>query len=515
MARNKRKRKGAGATAGELSRVRAEMHGGYAIEESGIRRAVFWPSFDPKQELTRWDLETQWRFARYLYANFSEIKALVKAMVRATGVLMPNPRTTDREWNVLARAAFLRRVMNPRTYDRAGKLNWVTGQLWIERHAVKEGDNLTVLVRSKSGNAQAAFYAAPQIGNPPGAGENWVDGVKMGADGAAVAYCVRNYSGGDSVAVPAASAFLYGHDMEPEAARCGSELVTALDDASDVYETKQYTKTGLKAAAAFAFVETMPSGGKAAVLAENRRREAAGLPPIEPKGVEVAGSKVLVLEEGHKLETLHDSRPSNESRAFNKDLIRSLAYSVGLDPELVYYLADMSSASVRLSLGNLKEWRDLRIADRKPWASMQWRYFIADEMRHGRLRRCRDRHWGDVEWVNMPDKTIDRGREANAVISLTREGLADVDSYLLAAEGMTFLDLVERRAHALGEARVIAEAHGCTLEELFPGAVGSVPPSTRGAAHGESPYHEAGIDIEPESAPEDEGRGKHPGKDEE
>lgn len=506
MSKRKR-RKAVAAVQGQ--QLNPQMFGHYDVERGGTRKVTFWPGFDPQQELSRYDLEVIWKVGRSLFTNFGEVAMLVKTMVHCTGVLMPLPMTLDREWNALARRAFLRRVMSPALFDRAGKKNWVTAQLWIEKWAVIDGDCLTVLTKSGGGNAQFAFYRAPQVDDPKGRkGSGWVDGVQRDIGGSAVAYNVRSYTGGDDAVVPARAAILYSHDAEVEGARHASEIVAAMTDSRFIWEVKGLTKSALKVAASMAVVETVQAGagGQAAMVQamKTARGEADAAPPPPPLVVD--GSKVVQLDAGHKLELLHDNRPSSEARAFNKDLVRSLAYAVGLDPEVVFYVADMGGPSARFSLGKLKEWRELRAADREVWCNAVYRYVLADEMKHGRLRRCRDRNWLDVQWVNLPDKTIDRGREAAAIINLVREGLADPDAFLLATEGITFTDLVERRAHAMQEAEEIAAAHGCTLAQLFPGALGgnaSAEPAAEPSSG--AGVHAGGLDSVPEPEPGSEG----------
>lgn len=484
--------------------LQAEMYGHYDVERAAARKMTFWPSFDPRDEVSRADLDVIWRAGRSLYANLGEVRMLVKTMVRCTGVLMPLPTTLDREWNKLARRAFLRRVMTPALFDRAGKKNWVTAQLMLERWAIIDGEALTVLTKSAAGNAQFAFYRAPQVQSPKETGKGWTDGVFLDAAGRALAYNVRSFTAGDDAVIPARAAVMYTHDSEPEGARCVSEIVAAMTDSRFILEVKGLTKTALKVAASMALVETVEkgAGGQAAMVQAMREKRGESEPQAPRAPLVVDGSRVVVLDEGHRLDLLHDNRPSTESRAFNRDLVRALAYAVGLDPEVVFYVADMGGASARYSLGNLKEWRDLRCADREVWCNAVYRYVLADEMKHGRLRRCHDRHWLDVEWVNLPDKTIDRGREATAVINLVREGLADPDAFLLSTEGMTFTDLVERRAHAWQEAAEIAAAHGCDLAALFPGAVGGGSTVQRDAAAKPADVHAGGLDAVPESDPD-------------
>lgn len=477
------------------------MLGGYeAARHDGRRAATFWPTLDARHEVDEADLCELWRRARSLYANCSEIRMLVKAMVGLCGYLMPFPRTQDDEWNKEAREVFLARVGNPKVFDRAGKLSWRTAQLWLERWAIVDGDAGTALTTAADGRAAFAFFRAAQIwtAGQPG----FFQGVLLDAHGAPTRFCLHDFSTNAPRTVPARSFLHYMHEKDPARVRGVTELSAAIADGKDISEINGYSKGSVKLAASFGLVEEKPLEDKApgmgAALAA-RKKGAVALPPEEAPPLKVDGIQVVSLAPGRRVTTIHDTRPSNEVRSFIKDLIRSIAYSVGLDPEVVFFLCDMGSAGTRLSLEKLKDWVEQRMLDREEWCHAAYVYVLAHEMAAGRLRRCTDPAWWNVKWVSRTDKSIDLGRVGSLKINLIRECLADADSFTLATEGMTVEQIAERRAHSLERIEAICAKHGRTMQEVMPGSLGSAVPARQGESNS-LPAH--GLhDDEPEPEP--------------
>lgn len=144
--------------------------------------------------------------------------------------------------------------------------------------------------------------------------------------------------------------------------------------------------------------------------------------------LQINGVNAITLSPGHDLKTLQDNRPSNEVRNFAHDLVDSIAYSVGLDPEILYRVKEMGSASVRFSIAKAKDWARPRIMDKEMLCQRIWEHIIGCEIAAGRLRPCSDAQSAyDCQWVGTGNWSIDRGRDASAAISLVREGLMSRD----------------------------------------------------------------------------------------
>ncbi len=440
---------------------------------SSARSFDLWPNLDPKYQVDAADLDVLWRRARSLVANCDQVKMAVKTIVTLTGVLTPQPCTTDEEWNKLMRDEFMQWACNPHVFDHAGVLDWITAQHWIERRAVIDGDVFSVLTSDKhTGIPCVAFYGAHQIW---GDADGYRLGVKLARNNRRISYRIM---GSQSIyEAPADYVLQYRHDADPSEPRGVSELAASIANARDVHEINSYNKQSIKLAAAFGIIEEKPissSFDAMAVAASQKMHESeTGRIAGDNEPIRVGGVQAVSPAPGHKLTLLHDTRPSNETRAFIKDLIRGLAWSVGLDPEIIYYVTDMGSAGTRLSLQKLQDWIALRIADRNQWCNRIYRRYVGYALAMGRVRMCKDSAFWKVKWVNRPDKTIDRGREATAIINLYREGLLDADKYMLATEGITFEECAVRKIHALSHIKRLAESAGLTLEHVLQGALGN------------------------------------------
>lgn len=471
-----------------MSGVRPQMFGGVQGALPWANGMLYWPTLDDDREVDDFDRLAVMRAARYLYRNSGVIRKAVRDIWILQGALMPIPVTRDREWNELARRAFLGRVNSPIAFDVAGKLNWRTMQAWAERRASIDGDCLCVLARGADGGGMVSWYSAPRVVTPDGCGEGdgWRQGVRVNGQGRAVSYGLSR-GDGTVTEIPAGSAILYMRDVDPAVRRGESDLIHAIRHGVDIAEIHGFTKASVKLAAAVGFVETKAESDKAPGMAVALGKRGGGRGCAEQhcegsqgaQGFEVVtggGARVVSLAPGRDLKAIYDQRPSPNVAAFIRDLLAEIAYGVGLDAEVLYDINSLGSAAARLVLSKLRRWIDERQAGREVYMNRIYRHVLALEMDAGRLRRCEDPEWENVSWVGQRDLTIDVGREGGLAINLIREGLADADRWTQETSGMTAESILERRAELLRRAHEICDVTGVRLEELLPGAVGSVHP---------------------------------------
>lgn len=81
------------------------------------RAFIAYPSFNPLENLTNWQMVRIWQRARALFDNFPEIRHAVQTLNTLTGTITPRPASDNEEWNNEARNAFLNRVNNPYLFD--------------------------------------------------------------------------------------------------------------------------------------------------------------------------------------------------------------------------------------------------------------------------------------------------------------------------------------------------------------------------------------------------------------
>lgn len=465
------------------------------------RNFNLWPSFDPRLEINNWQMETIWRRSRSLFANSPEIRQAVKQMRLLMGYILPLPKTRDKEFNRAAREAFMRRAMNPRLFEASGRINFLQAQKWIEERAIIDGDNLTVLTKhnyDKGGGI--ALFSAPQItGNEP-VGDNLRTGVIMGRAGRVSKYLIKDFTTKAVQEIPASRCVLYSHNPDPADPRAVSELLAGICTCKDIEDINRLHKQQTKLAALFGLIETKDINDKRSGLNDliQKRRKGGDTNCAEIKEENpliVDGVKAITLEPGRDLKTLHNTNPSNETRAFVKDLIRNLAFSVGLDPEVLYDINALGSGSIRFSLAKCRDWARERNNDREVWANRIYQHIIASEIEAGRLAPCKyaeDTY--NVKWILRNEWSIDLRHDAQAFISLYNQGLVTGDEWTLSHYGMTLEEVAEKRADEFCHIKEIAETYNLPVDLLIPNQLGGSP-----IDWSEDKEHTCPEDGEPES----------------
>ncbi len=440
-------------------------------------------SIDPRNQISKWDMQTIYKRARALYLNTPEIKQAVSTLCLLMGTLTPRPATRDEEFNKLAREAFLKRATNPRLFESTGRLNFFEAQNWIEKRAIIDGDNLTVLIKHGfDKGAGVALFSAPQICSHEDKEFNTTMGVKLGKSGKAQKYFVKDYYLNKTIEIDANRAILYAHNADPNEPRATSELITAIATAQDIYEINKLHKQQVKIGATFGLIETKNIADKRSGLNDiiaQRQASRNGeeiTQPAQEQPLIIDGVKAITLEPGRDLKTLHNQNPSNEVRAYVHDLINSLAYSVGIDPQVLYNPETLGSASTRFILAKAKDWAKSRLFARENWANRIYQHFLSCEIESGRLRPCKyPEDTFNVTWINRTAWSIDLGHETNNFIAQKNAGLADGNTWTLANYGLTVEEIAERTAHDLAHIREIAERYKLPVESLIQNMAGATP----------------------------------------
>lgn len=476
--------------------VSAQMFGGYdAATWTPARPIPFWPTLETRQEVDSFDCWALWTGARALYANSSDIRMVVKTIVDLVGHLTPMPATADHEWNALAADAFRRRASKAALFDASGRLDWQDASQWLVRRAIIDGDALAVLSKAPDGGAQFRFYPANQIW---GGDDGFVLGCRVDRAGRISQYRLVNED--DVRIIDGFQGVLF--QMEPDSGRFRgiSGLVSAINDAVDLRDFDNLTKASAKLAASYAIVETkhlddsrasmqgamqermlanLAGHGAEAAEATDSSQDASPITALSSGNYQpfsVNGATVASLAPGRDLKVLHDTRPSNEVQSYMRDVKARLAYALGFDPSLVYYVSDLGSAGVRYALQRnrrtLQTWRHQlqKISDRL------YKHVLACEVAAGRLRPCNDEHWTAVDWIPLNDLTIDVGRDTAALLNKYREGLISPDRLTIPTDGVPAATALAAKADFLALASRLAEEKGLPLSLLLPGALGSTAP---------------------------------------
>lgn len=440
--------------------------------------SIIWPMLDSRHAVDGFDLDQIYRGARYLEKNSGIIGKAVEDVVNLQGWLVPEPKTTDKEWNKLARSAFIARTKNERLFDVAGQHGWKSAQVWMETQRCIDGDCLCVLCRNDDGGGSIALYDAAQIRTGVNEKGIWNMGVRVNSQGRPTHYAVYDWEAGTSVAIEADAAVLYRHNPSSTMPRGLSDLHRILVHGIDIAETNGFTKEGIKIAAMVGLIETKSAGDKASQTATRMGGRSSGTPGgLETDVLTVSGTKMISLAPGRDIKTLSDGRPSANAMNFTKQLITEIAWGVGLEPQILYYVDGMGSSGARFSLEKLRRWILKRRIWREQLVNRIYQHIIACEIDSGRLRPCKAEAWQNVEWTALRDMTIDRGREGSLAINLIREGLMDASRWTLDTEEKTQTEILEANASALREAVDIAQRYHLPLDLLMRGSIGATAPT--------------------------------------
>lgn len=439
-----------------------------------------WPTLHPRTEVSVYDRIQLYRAARALVYNSASIRSAVETCVNLQGWLLPQPATPDDDWNRTARRHFMRAAMNPRLFDQAGALNFITAQLWLEFHRLVEGDAFIVATEYR-GFPCFRFYRAPQI-SADGIGGGADLGVTSNAAGRPIAYSVFDYTTGKPHTVPAWAGYLYRHNPDPASPRGLTDLIGGIVAARDLMELSGYLKASAKLSAAIGLVETKSPADKKAGAMQNFGRTEQAPAAMAPEDAAtitrmMGGSKIISLEPGRDVKVLTDNRPAPNTLSFMERVRDELADGVGLSAGILFDSSKLGSAGIRMEMEKARRWVEKRHHWRKPLLTWLWTYWVAKEIAAGRLRAPRSGSFEDVFWVPCRDMTIDLGRVATASINLVREGLMSPASFTLATEGRLPEDIARERARLLAAYRELEAEFNLPPGSLRQSALGATDAS--------------------------------------
>ncbi len=136
------------------------------------------------------------------------------------------------------------------------------------------------------------------------------------------------------------------------------------------------------------------------------------------------GGKLASLAEGEEIRTLVDGRPHPQQMALDDWLVRDMAWGFGLSPEILWFVGNVNGTTNRFLLADAQKWveeKQQMLIDL--FCVRFWVYFVACEMKAGRLRKCTDPDWWKVGFIPQPKLTVDRSRDGKLNIDLHRGGL--------------------------------------------------------------------------------------------
>lgn len=415
--------------------------GGSGYQAAGFsanRGYLYWPTTDTRRQMTGLTRNEILRRIQWLLAHFGFALRMVLGPARLLGYVVPQPNTSDDEWNDLAYDALMSIMGNAATFDAAGKFDGLSGQVMDNVSVFSHGDCLAVLTESSTGRARLATYEAHQIKcGPDSSGPGWEDGILKSRQGAHLAYSLQD---GEDLAkftiVDAQDAIYMGHFQNRGQLRALSILTPMVLNMVDVVETRAYTKTSIKRSSQVGTVIEQDMGPAATSNNGGFGNPSVPVNMLLPNGETQAvtfdlatsnGSKGLPLKPGQRIKVVTDERRSPNAKEFELDVLRDCAHAADLPFDALYDLTRLKGPGVRALNSEMKRWIALKRLPQVKRVSRFTIYALAKEMKRGALRQPRlqpgEQWWQRIEYIGMADMDIDGGRTAAATLTDLQSGL--------------------------------------------------------------------------------------------
>ena len=452
------------------------------------RGMIYWPSLDTRQPLDSFSRDELIRRIRWLCENEGFIKAIPRNAADLVGYQTPQATTPDEEWNKLAEESWRDSCMTPEVFDHGGKYDYEDAQLMLKRKRYKDGDIITVLTEHPNGRAKVAFYEAHQLRSPqnPPTYQKWKDGILVGSGGKHLAYGVLDPDNDKVTVIPARDVIYSGQFDEPGNIRAIPPLAHAVNHAIDITEVWANLKKAIKASSLFAAVRELDAGappprGRQGLTGPTSTQETN----TSGQNVEVNatwnGGQIPRLPSGEKMKILQDERPHPNVRDFVRDLIRDICVGFGgLQSEVIWEMGRLTGPGVRFILDTADRWIKAQQRIDRRWCKRVWVYYIAKEIKSGRLRAPLNEdgtpaRWWTVGFTAQRNLTIDRAKESKSRREEIDAGLGtwsgwdDID-------GRFWQDRVDQRIREFDYATRKSAAKGYQYDQIFRPAAGSTAP---------------------------------------
>lgn len=464
------------------------MFGGFSgyqgANTTGEHGYVYWPSLDPTQEAPSYTRHELSRRTHALYANVGLPRRIVNALTYLTvGTgLWPTGITTDHEWNTLARQAYADRGRTPRAFDWSARHDSTRAQRLVRKGQLVDGDSAVVFAREpERGTLRRAFFGGWQIhqGGTDTAG-GWRDGLKIDERNRIVAY---RFPGADGkwIDVPADHACLCVRHESLRQDRGVSVLAHAAKKMIQLGELNSAIMQGIIASHRQGYYiteepeQTVIYGGIDGAL---RSASGQGVKRIETTsdGKKIAlrdlygsGGYISKLSAGQDIKMLLDERPSENTRAFEWDMIRDICWGADLSPELAWNIAALGGANTRFVMADAQSLisssqHDL-IVD---WLYLDYVLTIQDCMREGTLRACRDERWWAHGWITPARVTVDFSKDGQMHLSMIRSGMMTLERWH-AMQGQDAEEELIKQIEFFAMLKRECAARNLTVAEVFPG----------------------------------------------
>jgi capsid protein len=377
---------------------------------------------------------------RFQFNNSSIVKRLAKGVPNfAIGSgLFAVPLTDDEDWNVDNARNFDSWASNKLLCDAHKRRSFYSMQKYHMQRASVDGETFTSQVKYNTGAPALQVFDAMDIGNVGAADESGggvFDGIGLDSRQCARFYRVLGKNGAHTD-VPADSMI---HFYDPERAlqtRGISWFYTGLVTGRMIMDLMKCEMDAARVQAMVGIIKKIdsPGGGQlpGALGGANKNIKKDPINPDAALESFYRSGAIAYLRPGEDWVYTETKRGSEQFRGFMKFLIADVAWSYGVSPDFLFYIADSGGASVRAGMEDfgwfLWSLQDMLI---EGFCNRVYAWKTAVDIKTGRIRKPKGSiPYYTVGWTRPPQITADRAKSALSDIALVNAGLMTMDEYL-------------------------------------------------------------------------------------
>jgi capsid protein len=385
------------------------------------RRAI--PNFFRQRDpIPKWERVDLIDMGRYLYSNDGIVKGAIDDLSRYSFPLVPQAKTNNGKWNILAEDYFANWAQSA---DIKGRLHFYDMQRLASVCLDRDGDIGVLHVNTDEG-LKLQLIEADIIRDAPNNQGDWDQGVSYDPLGRAKAYSILDNPEDETSfrSVPASQMCLLFDPERADQQRGISSISHAVAHIRDKKEILAYEKLGVKNLSSFSAVlqsEYDEPDEDAFGLSEIEGLDSQGN-PTEITVSQMQSGEIPILRKGETLTAFQGNRPSATFQGFLEFLVREFSVGLGLPYEFVWNTQSLTGPSQRFVMGKAQRKFEERQRLFYKLINKTWAMVIAQGIDERELpteegwQKCR---------IQAPAKlTIDVGRES-------REEREDVSAGLM------------------------------------------------------------------------------------
>lgn len=458
---------------------------GYAAANESFARSIVTFPKNSYNELTPQSRQKLVQKVRALDANlsiFTRITSKISQHAVGKGIFV-RPATNDVEWNEDARRLFEEWASNPGVYSIDASRDHYEDQALVAETMVMDGEFFEALVKTPNGAPMVQPLDVFEVKQPYGLLDgNYIDGVRVNRYGRPTAYAVQELQKpGEYGAIPFRE--VMSRDMlhvyrrrRARGVRGITWFHSGINKGIDALDLEALITGTAKLHSGLAI--TVKGGGpksKRGALGAIKQ-VGGGADATDTTALErvYGGGIISYLAENESVELHSSAHPQQNLIEFLKFLYCDIAAAVGLPLEVVYSLAPLGGVSVRGALEDA-QWLFDKIQDKIIYSHSFpiYRWRIANFVKEGRLRPCKDPIWWASSWRGPAKLTVDIGRTADANIKLMKNGMLGHSRYY-DERGLDAKQEIEDQIEFLAYVKAKCEEKGIPMSLLIeptPGAV--------------------------------------------